>query len=102
MIEARKPRARRHRDAELLPQAIAAELELLDRGAEHVLDDDEPRVRRHDEALGRDQPVRDVACIFVQHRDRRHQLPDQAKRRVDVDLQALVRARRMSKAACLR
>ena len=86
------PGARRHRDAELLPQPLAAELQLLDRGAEHVLDDHQPRVRRHDEPLRRDQTVRDVARVLVQHGDRRHQLPDQAERGVDVELQvALVR-----------
>ena len=37
VIEARQSGARRHRDSEVLPQPIAAELQLLDRGAEHVL-----------------------------------------------------------------
>ena len=88
MIEARQPGARRHGDAEVLPQPIAAELQLLDRGAEHVLDDDEPRVRRHDEPFGRQEAVRDVARVLVEHGDRRHELPNQAERRVDVELQA--------------
>ena len=92
MIEARQPGARRHRDAELLPQPIAAELQLLDGGAEHVLDDDQARVRRDDQPFGRDQAVRDVARVLVQQRDRRHELANQAERRVDVELQvALVR-----------
>ena len=90
MIEARQPGARRHRDAELLPEPIAAELQLLDRGAEHVLDDHEPRVRGDDQPLGRDQAVRDVARVLVQHGDRRHELADQAQRGVDVELQLLL------------
>jgi hypothetical protein len=30
--------------------------------------------------------VRDVACIFVQQRDRRHELAQQAQRRVEIEL----------------
>ena len=88
MIEARQAGARRHGDPEILPQPIAAELQLLDRGAQHVLGDDEPRVRCHDEPLGRQQAVRDVARVLVQHRNRGHELANQAQRRVDVELQA--------------
>ena len=32
--------------------------------------------------------MRDVARVLVEHGDRRHELPDQAERRVDVELQA--------------
>ena len=78
----------RHRDAELLPQPLAAELQLLDRRSEHVLDDHQPRVRRDDEALGRDQSVRGVARVLVQQRDGGHQLTNQAERGVGVQLQA--------------
>ena len=88
MIEARQPGARRHRDPELLPQPLAAELQLLDRRGDDVLDDHQPRVRRHDQPLGRDQAVRDVARVLVQQRDGRHQLANQAERGVDVELQA--------------
>jgi hypothetical protein len=92
VIEPRRAGARRHRDPELIPQALARELELLDRGGDDVLDDDEPRMRGHDQALGRDQAVRDVARILVPQRDRRHQLANQADGGVDVQLQpALVR-----------
>ena len=87
LVEPRDAVAWRHRDPELVPQPLAAELHLLDGGAEHVLDEDQSRVRRDDEALGRDQTVRDVACIFVQQRDGRHQLPDQAERGVGVERQ---------------
>ena len=90
MIEARQTGARRHRDAELLPQSIAAELQLLDRRAEHVLDDDEAGVRRDDQPLGRDQSVRDIARVLVQHGDRGHQLPNEAERGVDIELQLLL------------
>ena len=87
MIEPRQPGARRHRDPELLPETLARELELLDRGAEHVLDDHEPCVRRDDQALRRDQAVRDLAGVLVHQRDGRHQLSNQAQRRIDVELQ---------------
>ena len=90
MIEARQPGARRHGDAELLPQAIAAELQLFDRRAKHMLDDDQPRVRRDDQTFGRDQAVRDVARVLVQHRDGGHQLPNEAQRSVDIELQPLL------------
>ena len=39
MIETWKTRTWRHRDAELLPQAIAPKLQLLDRRAKHVLEE---------------------------------------------------------------
>ena len=87
MIEARHARARRHRDPELLPEPLAAELQLLDRGREHVLDDHQARVRRHHEPLGCDQAVRDLARVLVQERNRRDQLTNEAERGVDVELQ---------------
>ena len=87
MIEPRRAGALRQRDAEFLPQLLAGVLELLDGGAEHVLGDHEPRVRRHDQALRPDQAVRDVARVLVQERDRGHQLANEAQRRVDVELQ---------------
>ena len=97
MIEARHAGARRQRDAELLPQTLARELELLDRRAEHVLDDHQPRVRRDDQPLRRDQAVSDLARVLVHQRDGGNQLPDQAERGIDVELQVpLVGDRRMS------
>ena len=57
-----------------------------------MLDNNQPRVGGHEEALGRNQAVRDIARIFVQHRDCRNQLPNEAERRVDVQVErALVR-----------
>ncbi len=53
-----------------------------------MLHDHQSRVRRHHEALGRNQPVRDLAGVLVQQRHRRHELPDEAERRVDVELKA--------------
>src|SRR5438105_3113905 len=52
MIEARQTCAWRHRDAELLPQPIAAVLQLLDRRTEHVLEDDLQQLTRR--TIGRD------------------------------------------------
>ena len=92
MIEARQAGARRHRDAELLPQPIAAELQLFDGRRHHVLDDHQARMRGDDHALGRDQSVRDFARVLVQQRHGGNELADQAQRGVDVELQvALVR-----------
>ena len=87
MIESRQACAGRHRDAEFLPQPIAAVLQLLDRRTEHVLEDDQPRVRRDDEALRRNQSMRHIAGVLVQHRDRWNQLPNEAERRVDIELE---------------
>ena len=92
MVEPGHAGRRRNRDPELLPQAFAGELQLLDARSEHVLHDHQPRVRRDHQALGRDQSVRGVARVLVQQRHRRYQLPNQAQRRVGVELQpALVR-----------
>ena len=90
VIEARQTGARRHRDAELLPQAIASELQLFDRGAEHVLHDDEACVRRDNQSFRCDESMGNIARVLVQDGDRGHQLTNEAERRVDVDLQALV------------
>ncbi len=92
MIEPRHAGAWRHRDSELLPEPIAAELQLLDGCRQHVLDDHEARVRRHDQPLRSDETVRDLARVLMQQRDRRHELANQAECRVDVELEvALVR-----------
>ena len=92
VIESWQARAGRHRDSEFLPEPIAAELKLLDRGRQHVLDDHEPRVRRDDQALRRDQTVRDFARVLVQQRHRRNELADQAQCSIDIELQiSLVR-----------
>ncbi len=87
MIEARQTGARRHRDPELLPEAVAAELQLLDGRRHHVFDDHQARVRRHHEPFWRNETVRDVARVLVQERDGRHELTNQAERGVDVELQ---------------
>ena len=87
VIEARQPGARRHRNPELLPEPFAAELQLFDRGREHVLHDHQSRVRRHHEPLGRNQAVRDFAGVLVQQRDGRNELTNQAERGVDVELE---------------
>ncbi|PYR33672.1 MAG: hypothetical protein DMF93_24805 [Acidobacteria bacterium] len=85
MIERRGPARAGQRHAQLLPVAFARELQLAERGAEHVLDHHDARGRRDDDPLGRDRAVRDVARLFVQHRHRGHDLPQQAERRVDVE-----------------
>ena len=62
-------------------------MQLIERGAEHVLDDDEPRLRRDDDALGTDRAVADVRHLLMQERERVNELPDQAERRVGLDRQ---------------
>ena len=92
MIEPTRAGARRHRDSELLPEPIAAELQLLDGCRQHVFHNHEARVRRHHQPLRSDETMRDLARVFVQQRDRRHELANQAECRVDVELKvALVR-----------
>ena len=89
MIEARQPCTRRHGDAEFLPQAIATVLQLFDRRAKDMLDDHQPSIGGDDETLGRDQTVRDIPRVLVQHRDRGDQLSNEAQRSVDIELQPL-------------
>jgi hypothetical protein len=55
-----------------------------------VFDDDEAGVGSDDQAFGRDQPVRDVARVFMKHGNGRHQLANQAQRGVDIQLQLLL------------
>ena len=87
MIESRRAGARRQRDAQVLPQTLAVVLQLLDRRSQHVLGNHQPRVRRDDQTLGRDQAMRDVAGILVQERNRRHQLTNQAQRRAQIEME---------------
>ncbi|HEX7781018.1 MAG TPA: pyruvate formate lyase family protein, partial [Vicinamibacterales bacterium] len=78
--------AERHaEDAEAL--AVAAELQLLDRSREHVLDDHQPGVGRDDQPLWRDQPVSDVPCVLVEQREGGHQLPYEADSRIGIQLE---------------
>ena len=81
----------RDRDPQLVPQALAVVLQLFDRRPHHVLDDDDPRAGGDDQALGRDQAMRDVTRVLVQQRDRRHELPEQAQRGVQIELQTALR-----------
>jgi hypothetical protein len=85
VIEARQPRRRRQCDPQFAPVAFARKAQLLERGAEHVLDHHDACVRRDDEPLRTDGAVRDVARAFVQHRHRRHELADEMQRDGDVD-----------------
>jgi hypothetical protein len=50
----------------------------------HVLDHNQACAGGDDQAFGRDRAVRDVRHVLVQHRDRRHELAQQAECRVDV------------------
>ena len=76
LIEARQAGGARQRDPEILPEPLPCEAQLFDRGAQHVLDDHQPRVRRDDQAFRRDQAVGDVAGVLVQQGNRGDQLPD--------------------------
>jgi hypothetical protein len=51
-----------------------------------VFRDHEPSLRRHDQALGRDEAVRGIARVLVHQRERRHELADQAERGVDIEM----------------
>jgi hypothetical protein len=88
MVEPRHARRRGHRNPELLPQSLTTTLQLFDRRADDVFHNDETRVRRHDDAFGGDQPVRRVACIFVQQGDGGDQLANQAEGGVGIELNA--------------
>ena len=62
-------------------------VQLIERGAEHVLDDDETRLRRDDETLGPDRAVAQVRRLLMQHRQRVHELTNEAERGVGLDRQ---------------
>ncbi len=73
-----------------MPQPLAPVLHLFDCRAAHVFRDDQTSVRRDHEALGADQAVGRVACVLVQEHQRRYELPDQAQRGIDIELQPAV------------
>ena len=62
-------------------------MQLIERGAEHVLDDDETRLRRDDETLGPDRAVAQVRRLLMKHRQRVHELTNETERRVGLDRQ---------------
>ena len=70
-----------------MPQPLAPVLHLLDGAAEHVLGDDQPRVRCHDETFRGDQSMRNIARILMKDRERRHQLAHKAERGVGIEMQ---------------
>ena len=83
-------RVRRQGDAEVLPVALRRETQLLERGAEHVLGDDDARVAGDEDALRRQRAVAG-APLLVQRGDGGGDLPDDAERGIDLDgNQALV------------
>ena len=91
MVEPGKIRRFRYGDSQVVPVAIGRVANLLERRAHHVLDHEEPAVRRHDEALWRDGRVSealDVAGVLVQRRNGWHELPNKAQRRIDIEVDA--------------
>ena len=87
MVQARGPRAGRHGHAQVLPQTLAAVRERLDGRAEDVLDQHHACVGRHQDALGRQRAVADVARVLMQHRHGRHDLAQQTQGGVDVEVE---------------
>jgi hypothetical protein len=65
MIEAERRRHLRQRDTKLFPISRLRISQLFDGSAEHVLDDHQIRVRRNDDALGRNRAVDDVRSLLV-------------------------------------
>ena len=85
LIEARLRRRTRHRDAQVAPVSVGRIFQLGNGRSQHVLDHDDARGRRDDDALRRDRAVGNLGRVLVQHRDRRHQLAQQAQGGVDVE-----------------
>ena len=53
----------------------------LERGTHEVLDNHEPAFRRHDNPACRQRAVADTVAMIVEHRQRRHQLTNQRRRK---------------------
>ena len=87
MVETRRACARRHGDAQLLPQPLAAVGERFDRRAQDVLHEHDARIGRHQDAFRRQRAVADVTCVLVEHRHGRDDLAEQAQRRVHVQVE---------------
>jgi hypothetical protein len=77
MIEAYRTASWFSGDPILAPQLFRAAPQLLDRCAERLLGDRDPGLRRHDQPLRRDQSVRHVRRVLVEHRRCREQLSDE-------------------------
>ena len=84
-IQVRHAERPRERDAQVLPILLVRVAKLFDRRAEHVLDDHEARMRRHDDALGTDGAVAHVRSLVVQNRNGVNELAQQTERGVHLD-----------------
>ena len=60
-------------------------MKLIECRAKHVLDEDEPRLRRDDDALRSNGAVTDVRHLLMQECEGVNELADQAKRGVGLD-----------------
>ena len=87
MVQARGACPRRDGDAQVLPQPLPAVGKRLDGCAEHVLDEHDARVGRHQDAFRGQRAVADVARVLVKHRDGGDNLSQQAQRGVDVQVE---------------
>ena len=60
-------------------------MKLIECRAKHVLDEDEPRLRRDDDALGSNGAMTDIRHLLMQEREGVNQLADQAERGVGLN-----------------
>jgi hypothetical protein len=94
LIDQRQARRSRNGHPELSPQSIFRELQLFERRAQNMFDDDEARIRRDDDAFGTERSVRCISRVLVECCHRGHELPDEAQRRVASEDNVLLRRRR--------
>ena len=87
VVEPRDAGARRHRHAQVLPQPLAAVAELLDRRAEHVLDDHDARAGVMTMRSGASAPCETSRAFWWSIAIAGHELADEAQRGVDVQIE---------------
>jgi hypothetical protein len=91
LIDHRQAGRPRDRHAQLAPQSILRKLQLFDGAAEDMLEDHHARVRRDDNPFGAERPVGGIGGLLVKSGGSRHQLSNQAQRRVAVEHHVMLR-----------
>ena len=74
-VGSRQAGRRRHADAVVAPQAIAAKVQFLKGGAERVFGNYQASLRRDEQPLGSQHADGGIAIVSAKERHRRQQLP---------------------------
>ena len=94
MVKVGQSSRSRQGHAQILPIALMRVSKVFERRAHRVIDNDQLRTRRDDEAFGSERAVADDVIVLVQGSNSRHELANHAQGCADVERQAVFLGRR--------